>query len=48
MCQVTLDDVLWWRIERHFLGSERAPDTVAVARRAAVSRPQGWISPHWW
>jgi winged helix DNA-binding protein len=31
--QVTPDDVLRWRIERHFLGSTRARDAVEVARR---------------
>jgi Winged helix DNA-binding domain len=31
--QVTLDDVLRWRIERHFLGGTRGADAVAVARR---------------
>jgi hypothetical protein len=30
---VTLDDVLRWRIERHFLGGTRGADAVAVARR---------------
>jgi hypothetical protein len=31
--QVTLDDILRWRIERHFLGGTRGADAVAVARR---------------
>ena len=30
---VTWDQVLRWRIERHFLGTERAKDVVEVARR---------------
>jgi hypothetical protein len=33
MTAVSWDQVLRWRVERQFLGGERAPDAVAVARR---------------
>ena len=33
VCPVTLDEVLRRRVHRHFLGAEKAPDVVALARR---------------